>query len=383
MRVALVHDYLNQYGGTERVLGVLADMFPDAPIYTLVYDERATGGAFRGREIRTSFLQRWPFARRHHRLFLPAMPMAVETFDLSAYDLVISDSTSFAKGVITKPSTLHINYCHTPTRYLWLDTAKHVAEFPAPHFARRLIPFALNYLRLWDIEAASRVDYFIANSHCVAGRIRKFYHREARVIYPPVLTSRFAIGGPPENFYLMVARMLPYKRFDIAIEAFNELGYPLKIIGDGPERRRLGRMAGRTVEFVGLVSDATLRWHYQHAAALIYPGEEDFGMAPVEAMACGRPVIAYRAGGALETVVGGVTGAFFDEQTPAAIAAAVRRAERMTFNPGRIREHALQFDAEIFKQEFHSFVETAWQEWHGVRRVAAPVPTMLSAEVRL
>ncbi len=382
MRVALVHDYLTQYGGSERVLGALAQLFPEAPIYTLVSDDRLTGGAFRDRVIRTSFLQHWPFARRHHRLFLLAMPLAVETLDLSAYDLVISDSASFAKGVITKPATLHISYCHTPTRYLWLDAHRHIAELPAPRFARRFIPLALTYLRLWDVEASSRVDYFVANSRCVADRIRKFYHRDARVIYPPVLTDRFTVGGPPQGAYLMVGRMLPYKNFDAAIRAFNELRYPLTIVGDGPERRRLERIAGPTVTFAGLVSDEELCRHYQRAAALVFAGEDDFGIAPVEAMACGRPVIAYRAGGALETVVDGVTGVFFDGETPAAIAAAVRRAERISFHPGRIREHALRFDAGTFKQEFQSFVETAWQEWRGVRRHGAPLPVVLSAAAR-
>ncbi|MBI2623885.1 glycosyltransferase [Candidatus Parcubacteria bacterium] len=373
MRVALVHDYLTQYGGSERVLGALCELFPDAPIYTLLSDDRLTGGAFRRCVIRTSFLQRWPLARRHHRLFLPFMPLAAESFNLAEYDLVISDSASFAKGVITKPSTLHINYCHTPTRYLWLDSHRHVADFPAPRFARRLMPAALTYLRLWDIEAAGRVDYFVANSRCVAERIRKFYRREAAVIYPPVFTDRFQVGGPPQGAYLMVGRLLPYKSFDIAIHAFNLLRYPLIIVGDGPERRRLERLAGPTVNFLGLVSDAALRRYYQHAAGFVFAGEDDFGIAPVEAMACGRPVIAYGAGGALETVVDGVTGVFFSEQTPAAIAAAVKRAERLTFYPERIREHALRFDAEIFKREFRGFVEIAWQTWQGVRRAPMPV----------
>ncbi|MBI4099251.1 glycosyltransferase [Candidatus Parcubacteria bacterium] len=367
MRVALVHDYLNQFAGAERVLGVFARMFPEAPIYTLVYDEQLTGRAFRDRTIKTSFLQRWPFARRHHRLFLLAMPMAIETFSFADYDLVISDSASFAKGIITKPATLHLNYCHTPTRYLWLDTHKHVAEFPAPRLARRLMPLALNYLRLWDREAAARVDYFVANSRCVAERIRKFYNRSAEVIYPPVATGRFAMGGTPENFYLMVGRMLPYKRFDVAIEAFNELGYPLKIIGDGPEMARLRRLAKRNVEFVGKVSDERLCWFYRHAVALVFPGEEDFGLAPVEAMACGRPVAAFRRGGALETVVEGVTGIFFEEQSAPAIITAVRRLERSRFDPHTIRAHALSFDESVFEERMRRFIERAWQEWRGVR----------------
>ncbi|MBI3304847.1 glycosyltransferase [Candidatus Parcubacteria bacterium] len=367
MRVALVHDYLNQFAGAERVLGVLARMFPAAPIYTLVYDDELTGRAFRGRTIRTSFLQRWPFARRHHRLFLLAMPMAIETFSFAEYDLVISDSASFAKGIITKPTTLHLNYCHTPTRYLWLDTHKHVAEFPAPRLARRLMPLALNYLRLWDREASARVDYFIANSRCVAERIGKFYNRSAAVIYPPVATERFGLGGTPKNFYLMVGRMLPYKRFDVAIEAFNELGYPLKIIGDGPEMARLRRLAKRNVEFVGKVSDERLGWFYRHAVALIFPGEEDFGLAPVEAMACGRPVAAFRRGGALETVVEGVTGIFFEEQSAAAIITAVRRLERSHFDPHAIRAHARSFDESVFEERMRRFIERAWQEWRGVR----------------
>lgn len=357
MRVALVHDYLNQYGGAERVLEAFCQLWPKAPIYTLLYDKRRTGLVFEERKIYTSFLQKVPLVKSHHRPFLMLMPLAIEQFDFSQYDLVLSDSSSYAKGIITHPGTLHICYCHTPIRYAWDDSHRYIEEFGYPRLIKKFIPFFMNYIRLWDQQAAARVDYFIANSHFVAQRIRKYYNREATVIYPPVKTNLFYLGSGQGTYFLMVGRFLSYKRFDLAIEAFNQLGWPLKIIGDGPERKKLQRQAKSNIEFIGLVSDQRLRELYAGCRALIFPQEEDFGLIIGEAMATGRPVIAYRAGGALEIVKEGETGLFFDEQTPNCLIETLRKFNPADFNPQIIRQQALQFDQELFKQKIREFIK--------------------------
>ncbi|MFH0852647.1 MAG: glycosyltransferase [bacterium] len=362
MRVALVHDYLNQYGGAERVLEAFCEIWPDAPIFTLLYNKERTGHAFCGRRIRTSFLQRLPFVKSHHRPFLMLMPLAIESFDLSKYDVVISDSASFAKGVITRPGTLHICYCHTPTRYAWDDSHKYIREFGYPGFIKKLIPFFMNYLRIWDQAAAERPDIFIANSNCVAGRIKKYYHQEATIINPPVKSDIFYISSQVENYFLAVGRFLPYKRFDLVIGAFNRLGRPLKIVGAGPEFKNLCRIAGPTIEFLGQVNDEKLRHLYARCQALVFPQEEDFGIVAIEAMACGRPVIAYRAGGALETIKEGETGVFFNEQEVSSVVDAVKEFDVKSFDPQKIRRAALAFDKEIFKHKIRDFVQKNWEE---------------------
>lgn len=357
MRVALVHDYLNQYGGAERVLEVFCRIFPKAPIYTLIYDKKRTGFAFEGKKIYTSFLQKAPFLKSHHRPFLMLMPLAIEQFDFSQYDLVISDSSSYAKGVITGPGTAHFCYCHTPTRYIWDNSHKYIEEFGYSQFVRKLAPFFLNYIRLWDEQAADRVDQFIGNSYLVAERIKKYYNREARVIYPPIKTNLFNLASQIDKYFLMVGRFLSYKRFDLAIEVFNQLGWPLKIVGDGPQRKKLKKQAKDNIEFVGLVSDEKLKKYYAHCRALIFPQEEDSGIAAVEAMASGRPVIAYRSGGALETVKEGITGLFFDEQKPESMIEILKGFNRLDFDSRVIRQHALRFDEEVFMFKIRDFIK--------------------------
>src|SRR3989344_6363994 len=315
MKIALVHDYLTQYGGGERVLDVLCGMYPEAPIYTLVYDERATGGVFKDREIHTSFLQKLPFTKSHHRLFPLLMPLAIEQFDFSDFDTVLSVSASFAKGIITKPSTRHITYCLTPTRFLWDDSHRYVSEFRYPWPIKKLLPLALTYLRMWDKEAALRVDEYIGISKFVQERITKYYNQGSTLIYPPVDTTKYSISDEIGDYYLMVGRLVGYKRFDLAVKAFSAMELPLKIVGDGPERKKLEKLAGKNIEFLGLVSDFKMPELYSHAKAIVFPQEEDFGLVPLEAAASGRPVIAYRGGGALETIVEGETGIFFDQQT--------------------------------------------------------------------
>ena len=357
MRVALVHDYLNQYGGAERVLEAFGQIFPKAPIYTLLYDKKKTGFAFEGRRIYTSFLQKMPLVKFHHRPFLMLMPLAIEQFDFSQYDLVLSDSASYAKGIITNPNTFHVCYCHTPIRYAWDDSHKYIEEFGYPGFIKKMIPFFMNYIRLWEEQAAGRVDKFIANSNFVADRINKYYHRPAEVIYPPVKTDLFYLAERPDEYFLMVGRFLPYKRFDLAVEAFNQLGWPLKIIGDGPEKKKLQEKAQKNIEFIGLVSDDKLKDYYAHCRAFIFPQEEDFGITAVEAMAAGRPVIAYQGGGALEIIEPGITGLFFREQAVPNLIKALKKFNVINFNPKLIRERAMRFDQEGFKEKIKKFIE--------------------------
>lgn len=356
MRVALVHDYLNQYGGAERVLEAFCQIFPKAPIYTLFYDRKKTGLAFDSRKIRTSFLQKVPFLKSHHRPFLMFMPFAVEQFDLSSYDLVLSDSASYAKGVLTSPQTKHICYCHTPIRYAWDDAQKYIDEFGYPGLVNKFIPFFMNYIRLWDEQAASRVDQFIANSNFVAGRIKKYYHREAVVVHPPVRTDLFYVSEP-QDYFLMVGRFLPYKMFDLAIDAFNQLGLPLKIVGSGPEKKRLQKKAKENIEFVGSISDSKLKEYYAHCRAFIFPQEDDFGIVAVEAMASGRPVIAFQGGGALEFVEPGLTGIFFKEQTVDCLVAAIRSFDQYVFCPQFIRASAMRFSQENFKEKIKKIID--------------------------
>ncbi len=356
MKVALVHDYLTQYGGAERVLAALCELFPRAPIYTLVYNEKLTGGAFKGKIIRPSFIQNIPFSKKNHRIFSPLMPLAIEQFDFSHYDLVISDSSGYAKGVVTKPGIRHLDYCHTPLRYAWDDSHKYLEEFGFPKLLKSIIPFFISYLRIWDREASSRVDKFIANSEFVKERIKKYYNRESSVLNPPVDASRFSISEDISDYYLMVGRLVAYKRFDLAISVFNELGWKLKIIGDGPERNRLEKMAKGNIEFLGLVSDSTLPKYYSRARALIFPQEEDFGIVPLESMASGRPVVAFRGGGALETVEENLTGRFFDFQTTSSLYDTIRDFKESYFDSQYIREHALKYDKAVFKQKFMDVV---------------------------
>ncbi|MEK7452911.1 MAG: glycosyltransferase [Patescibacteria group bacterium] len=358
MRVALVHDYLTQYGGAERVLEVFCEIYPDAPIYTLIYDEKLVQEKFPGRKIYPSFLQKVPFAKKRHRSFLVLMPLAIEQFDFSKYDLVISDTASYAKGVITLPSTRHICYCHTSTRYAWDDSHKYIRDFPFPGFIKKFIPYFMTYIRTWDFQASQRPDFYLANSNFVAQRILKYYKQEAQVAHPPVDIFKFypSENKGNESYFLMVGRLLSYKRFDLAISAFSKIGLPLKVIGDGPERKKLERIAGDNIEFLGALNDEDLKGYYQKAKALIFPQEEDFGIVPLEAMACGRPVIAYKKGGAKETVLDYQTGIFFNNQTEDDLIDALKRFDNLNFDSKFIRCHAEKFSKDIFKEKIKKFI---------------------------
>ncbi len=367
MKVALIHDHLAQDGGAEKVLKVLADMFPEAPIYTLLYEKKHVNKYFKNRKIETSVIQKLPGGVKHYQWYLFFMPIAVEFFDLRGYDLVISDTSSFAKGVITSPDTLHICYCHTPTRYLWSDTHQYINELRYNKWLKKIISLILNRIRLWDRAAADRVDLFIANSKTVRKRIQKYYRRESLVIYPPVETEHFKIAdisqqAETEKYFLVGCRLAPYKRVDIVIEAFKKLGanYRLKIFGDGVDLERLKKLAedAPQIEFLGRVSDEEKAELYRHAQAFINPQEEDFGITAVESMAAGRPVIAYRKGGATETVIEGKTGVFFNEQTVEAISEVVKNFKSADFNPQEIRVWAEKFSVKNFQEQINDFIKT-------------------------
>lgn len=363
MKVALVHDHLAQDGGAEGVLKIFQEIYPQAPIYTLVIDKTKANRFFLTKDIRTSFIQKLPLGVRKYRWFLPLMPQAIEKFNLMDYDIVLSNSSSLAKGVITSPKTLHICYCHTPTRFLWTDTHSYVQELSYPKLIKSFIFLYLTKLRVWDRIVADRVDIFIANSGVVQKRIKKYYRRESEIIYPPVGTKDFHIAKDIQNYYLTGGRLVAYKRFDLAIQAFNQLKLPLKVFGEGPEFKNLKRQAKSNIELLGRISDEKRNKLYSHCQAFINPQEEDFGITPIEAMAAGRPVLAYGAGGALETIIENKTGHFFYEQNWEALSDLVIRFKSNEFNPEEIRSQALQFDTEKFKIKIEEFIKQKWSEF--------------------
>ncbi len=350
MKVALIHDWLNGMRGGEKVLEVLCELYPEADIFTLLYEPSKVSETIRRHKVTTSFIQNLPWAKKIYRHYLPLFPAAVEQFDLRGYDVVISSSHCVAKGVITPPGTRHICYCHTPMRYAWEQYHEY---FPAHQlgWAKRLfIPWAMSQLRLWDAATANRVDHYLANSAHVAARIKKYYQREATVVHPPVDGARFSSTEEVGDYYLVVSALVPYKRIDRAIDACNRLKVPLRIVGDGPERERLARLAGPTVTFLPPASSEQLVDIYRRCKAFLFPGEEDFGITPLEAMASGRPVIAYGVGGARETVMEGKTGVFFQEPTTESLMEAMQRAAKRTWDAKVIRRRALEFDRPVFKQ---------------------------------
>lgn len=379
MKIALVHDWLNALGGAERVLIELHKIFPDAPIYTLFYDRKFKDEYLPNAEIRPSFLQKFHLINKHYKYAALLMPSAIESFDLSNFDLVVSSSVFFSKGLVLRPKTRHICYCYSPTRQLWglhstynlplrqAQSPEFIEEQPKTYnFSTKL---AQHLLRLWDRQAADRVDEFVAISEAVRARIKKYYKREASVIYPPfslnskpeILNSKQTpnpIFQIPNNYYLIVSRLYPHKNIDVAIETFGKLNLPLVIIGNGPEKKRLLRYCAtalqtKNIKFLGFVHDEKLPYYYQNCRAFIMPQEEDFGLTPLEAMSFGKPVLALRKGGALETVLEGVTGEFFDDPIPEALADGVRRLNENYHNyqPNTIKAHASKFSKEIFRKK--------------------------------
>ena len=358
MRVALVHDWLTTMGGAEKVLEALAEIFP-ATVFTLVRDSKKLEGTpFKDMEVKTSFIQKLPKAESKYRFYLPLFPMAIEQFDLSGYDLVISSSHSIAKGVLTHADQLHICYCHTPMRYAWDLYQQYLREAKLKSGIKGVMAkFFLHYLRMWDAHASSRVDAYVANSQYVARRIRKLYQKEARVIYPPVDVDYFVMQEDKEDFYLTASRMVPYKKIDLIVEAFGEMPEKrLVVVGDGPEMEKVKSKAKKNVEILGFQDDETLRSLLQRAKGFVFAALEDFGILPVEAQACGTPVLAFGKGGALETVREGETGLFYEEQTVGSLVEGVKRFEMEAFDPQKIRAHAERFRPEVFKEQFQALV---------------------------
>jgi glycosyltransferase involved in cell wall biosynthesis len=364
MRVALVHDWLPFMGGAENVLVNIHELFPKAPIYTSICNRNQLDESLKDADIITSHLQKNGREIKNHRKLFPYMPTAMEQFDLTDYDLVISSSSSVAKCIITSPSTLHICYCNTPMRYGWEFMHEYIGTLTGKgSMGNKLKAYLMTLMRIWDYSNSARVDYFIGNSINVAKRIKKHYRRECYALRAPVRCMLFHFSNTNEDFYLCVSRLQEYKRVDIAVRACNKLGIPLVIIGDGPEKKKLEMIAGPTVKFLGRVSKEIIIEHYAKCKALIFPGEEDFGITPLEAQASGRPVIAYGKGGALETIVDGKTGVFFYEQTPESLVEAIHKVESMKFDKNVLRENAMQFDETIFKEKIKSFIEEKYKEF--------------------
>ncbi len=359
-RVALVHDYLNQYGGAERVLEALHELFPHAPVFTSMYDADRMPSTYRSWDIRTSFMQRLPGVHRHHQLYVLFYPLAFRRFRLDGYSVVVSSSSAFAKGVRTAPGTLHLCYCHSPMRFAW-NFGQYAEREQIGPLLRRALPPLLAWLRRWDVATAQRVDVIVANSSAVAQRIRAWWGREATVIFPPVDVERARPAPPGEigDYFLLVSRLVPYKRIDLAIAAFNELRLPLKIVGEGRDRAALMAQAGPTIEFLGQVPEDEKFRLYAHCRAAVFPAEDDFGIAQVEVQAAGRPAIALARGGALDTVVDGVTGVLFPEQTVESLIEAVRRFEWLHFSTGEIVRRARRFSRARFKVEMRELIDRA------------------------
>lgn len=368
MKIALVHDFLTQLGGAERVLDAFLELFPKAPVFTLVYDKEKTQGKYEKYNIQPSFLQKMPFGVRKYKWYLTLMPKAIESFDLSGYDLVLSDSSAFAKGVQTPASpaggqkpTTHICYLHTPIRYLWSDRESYLKTAPIPFFIRPLMPLVIKYLQKWDWQVAQKPHYYICNSQNVADRLKKYYCRQAdSIIWPPVDCRNFTPSKRIGNYFLVVSRMEPYKKTELVISAFQRLKLPLKIIGTGSRAEELQKTVPRNVEFIGQISDDELAEFYSRAKALIFPQIEDAGITILESMASGRPVIAYRAGGALEIIQEGINGEFFDSQKVESIIKAVKDFDPQKYDLQKIREQTLQFDKEIFKHKIEKFINNVY-----------------------
>ncbi len=351
--MAIVHDGLATAGGgggAERVLAVLHQMFPEAPVYTTVYHPDRMPAEMRGWDIRTSFIQDLPRGREKYQWYLPLFPSAVEALDLRGYDIVVSASHAVAKGVITDADAFHLCYCYSPLRYAWDMYHEYLEIEDVPGWQRAMLPGLMHYLRTWDALAAPRVDAYVAISHYVRRRIEKYYRRQSRVIYPPVDVLKSEAASA--DYYLVVSRLVAYKRIDLVVDAFNRLGWPLVVIGDGVERGRLEAMAKGNVTFLGRQSDEVVRMHLAACRGFVFPGIEDFGIAPVEAMAAGKPVVALGRGGAAETVIDGETGVHFGRQAVGDLVEALRRCEATRFDAGRIARHAGRFSTDRFEREF-------------------------------
>lgn len=366
MKIALVHDWLTGMRGGEKVLEIFCELFPTADIFTLLHKPGSVSPQIESHKIFTSFIQKMPSVEKRYRYYLPLMPKAIESFDLSEYDVVISSSHCVAKGCKPRSGAFHICYCFTPMRYIW-DQYKNYFGAGSSLIVRSSMRIARSYLQRWDTHSSKRVAEFVAISKFVQDRIRNFYNRESSVIYPPVDTDFYTSENPPQSpfnkgeikggFYLIVSALAPYKRIDIAVESFNRCGLPLKIIGSGQSEKQLKVLAKKNIEFLGWLSDEQLLYYYRNCKALIFPGVEDFGIVPLEAMACGKPVIAYRKGGATETILENETGVFFESQDAESLAKALKRFEQMKWNSSKIRQQALKFSKREFIKNIVNFLK--------------------------
>jgi glycosyltransferase involved in cell wall biosynthesis len=371
MRIALVHDYLSQDGGAERVLKAFHEIWPEAPIFVLFHDKQRLA-EFSDSDVRESFIAKLPFGRKKYQWYLPWMPLATERHNLHNFDVVLSSTSAFAKGVLTRPDTLHISYCHTPTRYLWTDTHEYIEDLKYNRLVKSFLPRLIHNLRIWDKMSVDRVDHFVANSGTVRGRIQKYYRRDSDIIYPPVDTHKFFISkdvdspsaSSGQGYFLAGGRLVPYKRFDLLVQVFNRLKkLKLKIFGEGPELENLKKMSKDNIEFIGRVSDEEKAKLLSQAQAFIHPQVEDLGITPLESMASGRPVIAYPVGGVTETVIPGETGVFFHEQSWNSLLDAVLHFNYENWDSAKIREHAMKYDVTVFKDKVRKYVEDRYEEF--------------------
>lgn len=360
MKVALAHDFLVKLGGAERVLKVFADLFPEAPIFTLFYDEKAVGSTFPRERIRGLPLQKmYTLSGRRQRFMLPLMDFGVERLDMAGYDLILSSNTALIHGIVPTMHQKHICYCHSPARYIWDYYHPYKREARLDGLTGTIITRYLHSLRMWDRAAAGRVDTWIANSKNVQKRIRKYFRSPSQLLYPPIDVKRFSVHRNHENYFLIVSTLTTFKRLDIAIELFNRIGRKLVIIGDGPERERLEQISEKNIEFLGFQSDAMVKEYMEHCRAFLFLSDDDFGIAPVEAMSCGKPVIAFARGGALETVFPGVTGELFKDQNPESLEAGLVRffLHEKNYDASMIRSHAEQFDQQVFIEKIQEIVK--------------------------
>ncbi|MGC9261044.1 MAG: glycosyltransferase [Phycisphaerae bacterium] len=393
LKIAIVHDFLYTYAGAERVLEQMLLCFPNADVFSLFdFLKPQQRGFIMNKPVQTSFLQNMPLARSKHRAYLPLMPMAIEQLDVSKYDLVISSSYVVAKGVITRPDQLHICYCHSPVRFAWDMQQQYLKETGLDHGIKgALAKLILHYIRVFDVRTSSGVDAFMTNSNFVARRVEKAYRRSATPVFPPVDTEKFTLCTDKGDYYLTASRMVPYKRMDLIVRAFSRMpDRRLFVVGEGPEMNKIRKLAGANVKLIGYQNAERLQEYMRHAKGFVFAAEEDFGIVPVEAQACGTPVIAYGQGGVTESVIDGITGVFFMEQTAESLMAAVEQFERITWDPQAIRQNAERFSQAVFKEKFMEFVNNQWQEFRNVRLdaitaaqaagAATPAPAVAAAK---
>lgn len=354
-KIAVVHDYFVQMGGAEKVAEQMHKLYPTAPMFTTVDLRRQIPPELRGAKVHTSWMQNLPGMQKHFRHYFALYPLAVEGLNLKEFDLILSSSSGYAKGVRKRRGAIHICYCHTPMRWAW-RYEDYAAREEFGTIKRTVLPFALAALRRWDLRAAEQPDFYIVNSHTVARRIREIYKRDAVVIPPPIDVGRFSADAPDEDYYLVLSRMIAYKHLDLAIEACKKMNRRLVVIGDGPDRKRLESLAGKNTEFLGRQPDDVVNKYASRCRALLFPGEEDFGMVPLEINASGRPVIAFGKGGATETVVSGQTGLFFQKQTVESLIEAIEEFETLAWNRQTIRRHAEKFDTAVFTERINGFI---------------------------